>query len=96
MVNGWQIQAMWERNTANLWEALNAPDPYEDQMKEASKEIRLAIGNLAQAENYLLDAMNALSGSPMESVVASLITEIEERQSELRSLEMKYAKGVRE
>lgn len=94
-MNGWQIQAMWERDTAALWEALNASDPYEDQMKKAAREIKGAIGNLAQAENYLLDAMNELKGSPMESVVASLLMEIEDRQSELRMLKTKYERGLR-
>ena len=95
-MTGWQVQAMWEADAAAEWERLNAPDPFEDQMKKAALELRLAVEQINKAEDYLYDAICELAETPMEAKVESLLQDIEDRHAEIRMLAEHYGKGERE
>ena len=35
-MTGWQVDAMWEAESARIWEEMNAPDPMEGKMISAA------------------------------------------------------------
>ena len=37
------VDAMWEADAAAEWERLNAPDPMENEMKEAAEQIKIRV-----------------------------------------------------
>ena len=76
-MNGWQVQAMKEAEDARIWEELNAPDPFEEQLKAAAKELRLSIEMIEKVEDDLVEAINELSDTPMEYKVGSLLDEVQ-------------------
>ena len=77
-MTGWEVQALKEAEDARIWEELNAPDPYEKQMRDAALEMRLAIEQISKAEDYLMDAVADVSETPMEAKVASLLDSLED------------------
>lgn len=95
-MKAWQIDAMWEAEAAAEWERLNAPDPYEQEMKDAAIDMKLSGEGTDQAIKYLMDAQGELEGTPMADKVGSLIEALEELECDIRSLAEKYGKGERE
>lgn len=95
-MTGWEVQAMWEADTAALWERLNAPDPYEREMHDAALDMRLAIEMLNKAEDYLADAVADLSGTPMEDRIQSFLNDLEDLHSDINYQKNKYERGERE
>lgn len=95
-MNGWQIQAMKEAEDARIWEELNAPDPYEREMELAAAEMNQAISFLDQAETKLVGAVSELQGTPMESVIASILDGLENLHVELHIKADCYERGRRE
>lgn len=95
-MTGWEVQALKEAEDARIWEELNAPDPYEKQMRDAALEMRLAIEQVGKAEDYLADAIASVSGTPMEYRVASLLDSLEDLEYSIKVLQEKYGKGERE
>ena len=73
-MTGWEVQALKEADDARIWEELNAPDPYEKQMEDSAREMRLAVEMINKAEDYLhlIDSENnsaelyMLNGETME------------------------------
>lgn len=95
-MTGWEVQAMWEADTAALWERLNAPDPYEKEMHDAALNMRLAIEMINKAEDYLADAVTDLSGTPMEDRIQSFLNDMEDLHSDINYQRYKYERGERE
>lgn len=95
-MTGWEVQALKEAEDARIWEELNAPDPYEKQMRDAALEMRLAIEQISKAEDYLADAIASVSETPMEYRVASLLDSLEDLEYSIKALQEKYGKGERE
>ena len=95
-MTGWQVQEMWEQDTAALWERLNAPDPAEKQMKAAAVDMQMANNLIDQAENNLVSAIAELSDTPMEDKVNSLLDALMDLRIEIRLLAEKYERGERE
>ena len=94
-MTGYEVQALKEAEDARIWEELNAPDEYEKQMEDASREMRLAIEGLLKAEDYLADAVAAVCGTPMEDRVASLLNDVEDIYFDIKVLADNFKKGVR-
>ena len=95
-MTGWEVQALKEAEDARIWEELNAPDPFEKQMRDAALELSLAIEPIEKAENYLMDAVADVSETPMEEKVAALLEAMEDLECEIKFLQKKYRKGERE
>ena len=95
-MTGWQVQAMWEADAAAEWERLNAPDPFEDQMKKSAVEIREAVKAIETALYRLVDAGYELEDTPMMAKVDSFYEELDDIQFSLKMLAEKYGKGERE
>jgi hypothetical protein len=86
-----------EENARNqAWEDLNAPDPYEKQMRKAAVHMGLATGFMEISEDRMYDAIAELADTPMGDKLQSLVEEIMNLHSEIRKLEDCYAKGCRE
>ena len=94
-MTGYEVQALKEAEDARIWEELNAPDPYEKQMTDAALDMRLAVEMISKAEDYLMDAVSAVSGTPMEDRVSSLLNDLEDLKFSIRMLAENYQKGVR-
>lgn len=95
-MTGWEVQALKEAEDARIWEELNAPDPFEKQMRDAALELSLAIEPIEKAESYLMDAVADVSDTPMEEKVAALLEAMEDLECEIKFLQEKYRKGERE
>jgi len=87
---------MWEAESARLWEEINAPDPYEKQMITAAGSLKNAIESLDKATDWVAEAAYDLNGSPMENVIGSFEEQLEGILMELKSLQEKYGRGVRD
>ena len=94
-MTGWEVQALKEAEDARIWEELNAPDPYEAQMKKAAVSLRFAAELINKATDLLLDAVAELDETPMQDDLATLEDEIEDRRFIIKDLAENYAKGVR-
>ena len=66
-MTGWEVQALKEAEDARIWEELNAPDPYEKQLRDAALDLSLAMEPISKAEDYLMDAVADVSETPMEA-----------------------------
>ena len=95
-MTGWEVQALKEAEDARIWEELNAPDPYEKQMRDAAIEMRQAYDQINKAENFLMEAVAAVSETPMEDKVNSLLEALEDLNCDINMLQEKYRKGERE
>ena len=95
-MTGWEVQALKEAEDARIWEELNAPDPYEKQLRDAALDLSLAIEPISKAENYLMDAIADVSETPMEAKVTALLEAMEDLECDIKSLQEKYGKGERE
>lgn len=95
-MTGWQVQAMWEAESARLWEELNAPDPAEGKMIAAASSLAVVVKHLDKAADWIAQAASELQGTPMENVVASHLDELEDMICNIRGLQEKYSRGIRE
>lgn len=95
MIAAWQVDAMWEAESARIWEEMNAPDPYENQMQTAAKSLKEAIDRLKKGTDLVAEAANDLQGTPMECLVASFTDQLEDLTNGLRQLQEKYERGER-
>ena len=94
-MNSWQVQAMKEAVDARIWEEINS-DPCEKQLQAAAVGMSQAVDLIDKAEDSLLDAVNALDGTPMMDKVSALLETLLDLKIDIRILGEKYAKGVRE
>lgn len=94
-MKGWQVQAMWEAESARIWEEMNKPDPCEGKMLEAAASLQVAIKHLDKAADWLADAASELMGTPMEDVVSSYTMQLENFLCDLKKLHEKYGRGER-
>ena len=95
MMAAWQVDAMWEAESARIWEEMNAPDPYENQMQTAAKSLKEAIDRLSKGTEGVVEATHDLQGTPMEYLVASFTDQLENLICDLRQLQEKYERGER-
>ena len=95
-MSGWQVDAMWEAESARIWEDVNAPDPFEKQMITAAGTLKSAIDLLDKATDWVAEAAYDLNGTPMENLVACYEEQMESILSELKSLQEKYGRGIRD
>ena len=95
-MTGWQVQAMLEAAVMREWERINAPDPAEKQMKEASQMIRKGLDQIDSGLDWLNDAAVILGDTPMEDKVRSFIDSFESLAVELGMLNRHYERGERE
>ena len=95
-MTGWEVQALKEAEDARIWEELNAPDPYEKQMRDAAIEMRQAYDQINKAEDFLMEAVAAVSETPMEDKVYSLLEALEDLNCDIKMLQEKYRTGGRE
>ena len=98
-MTGWQVQVMedrWEAQTEARWEALNAPDPAEDQMKEAAESIKTALSNIDNGLDWIADAIAKLDETPMADKLQSLLDDFESLANNLENLKNLYERGERE
>lgn len=95
-MTGWQVQAMWEADTAAEWERQNAPDPEEGRLKSSAVSLKAALGNMCLGLDSLYEAVEVLTGTPMEDSVQSMIDGFEAMINVLESTKNKYERGVRE
>lgn len=96
MLSGWQVQAMKEAEDARIWEELNAPDPYEEQMKKSAVDIQDAANFLNIVTDRLMDAMSELDETPMKAKIESFYDQLEEIRIDLRIIASSYERGLRE
>lgn len=92
----WQVQEMYEAESARIWEDLNAPDPYEKLLIRAGKRLKTAISKLELAISDVMDASSELQDIPEGDKVESYVTSLEEIECDLKKLKDLYLRGVRE
>ena len=90
------VDSLVESDRAREWERLNEPDPFEKQMKSASKEILEASSFISIAEDRLTDAYYELEGSPMQKTIEDFLEKLSEMRCDLKSLSEKYGRSERE
>ena len=95
-MNAWQLDLVRDQMDTEEWNRLNAPDPNEQQLKNASVSITEAVGHLQYAESRLADAMVELFDTPAEAVVGSFLDQLQDLRIDLKELANKYGKGERE
>lgn len=95
-MTGWQVQEMVEAERANAWEALNASDPAEDQMKEAAESIKTALSNIDNGLDWIADAIAKLDETPMADKLQSFLDDFESLANNLENLKNLYERGERE
>ena len=95
-MTGWEVQAAVEAENARIWEELNAPDPYDEVLRNASTGMKTAIDLIDKAENALCDAISELSNTPMEDRVAAFLDQLVDLKIDIRVLAEKYERGQRE
>ena len=95
-MNGWQVQAMWEADTAAEWERLNEPDPAEQEMKEAAESLQSALNDIDSGLDWIADAISSLDGTPMADKVQSFLDDFEKLANSLEDLKSHYERGERE
>ena len=92
----YDVDSLVEADRARQWERLNEPDPYEKQMKSASKDILEATSFVSIAEDRLIDAYYELEGSPMQKIVEDWLEKMSDMRCDLIALSHKYGRGERE
>ena len=95
-MTGWQVDVMIENENARIWEELNAPDPLENELKEAAIEMRKSIELLDKAENGIVEAASILDDTPMGDKLTSLYESILDLKLDIKNLADAYGKGRRE
>lgn len=92
----YDVDSLVEADRAREWERINEPDPFEKQMKSASKEILEASSFVSIAEDRITEAYYELEGSPMQKTVEDYLEKLSDMRCELISLSEKYERGERE
>jgi division protein CdvB (Snf7/Vps24/ESCRT-III family) len=87
---------MEEEARNQMWEDMNAPDPYELVLRRAAKELEKAISLLDSSIDRLYDAESDLSETPMQSKVESFIDEVTGIKSDLMKIRESWERGERE
>lgn len=95
-MNNWQLQSVQDQINCIAWAMLNAPDPAEQLLKQASVKLNETAGFLNISTDRLLEASEILKGTPMQDKLLSFINSIEDIESDLRALKNKYERGERE
>lgn len=95
-MNNWQIQSVKDQIDYIAWSLLNASDPAEQLLKQASVKLNETAGFLNISTDRLLEASEILKGTPMQDKLLSFINSIEDIESDLRALKNKYERGERE
>ena len=95
-MTNWQLESLNDQVTTAAWNRLNAPDPAEKQLKQAAASITEALGFLDICTDRLMDAAEALNGTPMQDKVLSFVGEIENTEGFIRKIKQKYERGERE
>jgi len=92
----WQTQEMYEAESARMWEDLNAPDPNEQELIEASRFLKTAISHLNRAINFVMDAASELPDTPMGDKLESYVQDLEGIECDLKEMQKNYSRGWRE
>ena len=95
-MNNWQLQSVQDQINCLAWAMLNASDPAEQLLKQASVKLNETAGFLNISTDRLLEASEILKGTPMQDKLLSFINSIEDIESDLRALKNKYERGERE
>lgn len=95
-MNNWQIQSVKDQIDFIAWSLLNASDPAEQLLKQASVKLNETAGFLNISTDRLLEASEILKGTPMQDKLLSFINSIEDIESDLRALKNKYERGERD
>ena len=90
------VDAMWEADAAAEWERLNAPDPMENEMKEAAEQIKFGLDSVDAVLDFFAEAVAALSDSPMADRVQSFLNDFESLANKLDELKNHFERGERE
>lgn len=93
MMNEWQVQEMFERETADLWERLNAPDPDSERLQNAAQRIKCGLDSIDNGLDWLADAIQVLDGTPMADKVQSFLDSFENLVNDLEELNDKFERG---
>lgn len=91
----WQTELMEENARNAQWEELNAPDPCEGMMYDASQSIKVAVHHLDKAMDWVYTAVDELGTTPMSYKVESFIDEISDLINGLKKLQEQYERGER-
>ena len=91
-----EAQEMYEAESARIWEDLNAPDPNERELIEASRYLKTAISHLDRGINFVMDAASELPDTPMNDKLESYIQDLECIMCDLKEMQKNYSRGVRE
>lgn len=91
-----EIDFLVESERSRAWEEQNAPDPFAEYMKIASKSILASAIHISVAEEKLENAYNLLVCSPMQETIGAYIEKLSDMWCELKSLAEKYERGIRE
>ena len=91
-----EIDFLVESERSRVWEELNAPDPFAEYMKVASKYVLVSASHISVAEDQLANAYHLLEGSPMQKAIGAYIEKLSDMRFELKSLAEKYERGIRE
>ena len=95
-MNNWQLQSVKDQIDFVAWSLLNASDPAEQLLKQASVNLNETAGFLNISTDRLLEASEIMKGTPMQDKLLSFINSIEDIESDLRALKNKYERGERE
>lgn len=95
-MTNWQLESLNDQITTAAWNRLNAPDPAAQQLKQAAESINEAIGFLGISEDRLIEAAEALKGTPMQDKVLSFVDSLENLEGFIRQTKQKYERGERE
>lgn len=90
------VDAMWEADAAAEWERLNAPDPMENEMKEAAEQIKFGLDSVDAGLDFFAEAVATLSESPMADRVQSFLNDFESLANKLEELKNHFERGERE
>ena len=91
-----EIDSLVESERSRAWEEQNAPDPFAEYMKVASKYVLVSASHISVAEDQLANAYNLLYGSPMQETIGAYIEKLSDMRCDLKSLAEKYERGIRE
>ena len=87
-----RLDGMVEDAAAQQWEEENTI-PYEHELWDASVDLRLADKELDKVSEYVMDAIDILRNTPMQERLESALNALEDVQTDLKMLAMKYARG---
>ena len=80
-IRDWQIQNMYEAESARLWELQNQEPAFD--VKGASKELEEALKLLYKVEDLISSAANIAADNPEEDKIMSLLYELDKFDSSI-------------